>query len=246
MPTKPYWGIPIIESQEPLVPMPADAFIYADPHPYVALGAPYGDASPFFMREGVLSALLNAQQVLQAQQSQWKLFIFDAYRPVAVQKFMVELTFAELLTTRKIELSSLSPSETETLWTEVYQFWAPPNLDPKTPPPHSTGAAVDLTLFDTHTQEIVFMGSPIDEVSARSQPNYFGTLAQDTDRLAQDRETAALAHCNRQVLHQVMVEAGFERHPGEWWHFSLGDQLWAWLGKQASSQPGTARYGRVE
>jgi zinc D-Ala-D-Ala dipeptidase len=246
MPTKPYWDIPIIESQEPLVPMPQDAFVYATPHPYVALGAPYGDASPFFMREGVLSALLSAQQILQVRQPYWKLFIFDAYRPVAVQKFMVELTFTELLSARKLELSSLSAVETEALWTEVYQFWAPPNLDPKTPPPHSTGAAVDLTLFDTQAQEMVCMGSPIDEVSARSQPDYFGTIAQNADIPTPDRARAALSHYYRQILHQVMAQSGFRRHPGEWWHFSLGDQLWAWLGQQASSQPGTARYGRVE
>jgi zinc D-Ala-D-Ala dipeptidase len=246
MSTKPYWGIPIIEAQEPLVPMPPDTFVYATPHPYVALGAPYGDASPFFMREGVLSALLSAQQTLQVQHPHWKLFIFDAYRPVAVQKFMVELTFAELLTAQNLELSSLSAVKTEALWTEVYQFWAPPNLDPKTPPPHSTGAAVDLTLFDMQAQEIVWMGSPIDEVSARSQPNYFGNLAQNADLSARDRENAKLAHRHRQILDRVMTQAGFRRHPGEWWHFSLGDQLWAWLGQQASGQLETARYGRVE
>jgi zinc D-Ala-D-Ala dipeptidase len=244
--SKPYWVIPIVESQEPLVPMPQDAFVYATPHPYVTLGAPYGDASPFFLREGVLSALLNAQQTLKASQPHWKLFIFDAYRPVAVQKFMVELTFAKLLTTRKLELSSLSPAETDAIWTEVYQFWAPPNLDLKTPPPHSTGAAVDLTLFDTQSQELVCMGSPIDEVSARSQPDYFGDIAQNADLLNPDRENAALAHRHRQILDRVMTQAGFKRHPGEWWHFSLGDQFWAWLSQQASSAPGTARYGRVE
>lgn len=246
MSAKPYWVIPIIESQEPLAPMPPDAFVYATPHPYVALGAPYGDASPFFMREGVLSALLSAQQTLQAQHPHWQLFIFDAYRPVAVQKFMVELTFAELLTARNLELSSLSPVEAETLWTEVYQFWAPSNLDPKTPPPHSTGAAVDLTLFDTQAQEIVWMGSPIDEVSARSQPDYFGNLVQNADLSAIDRENAELAHRHRQILDRVMTQAGFRRHPGEWWHFSLGDQFWAWLGQQASGKTGVARYGRVE
>ena len=25
-----------------------------------------------------------------------------------------------------------------------------------------------------------------------------------------------------------MRSAGFVRHPNEWWHFSHGDQLWAW------------------
>jgi zinc D-Ala-D-Ala dipeptidase len=246
MSPKPYWGIPIVESQEPLVPMPEGAFIYANPHPYVALGAPYGNASPFFLREGVLNALLQAQRLLQAQQPHWRLFIFDAYRPVTVQKFMVELTFSELLKTRKLDCSGLSPSAMDELWAEVYQFWAPPNLDPKTPPPHSTGAAVDLTLFDTQTQEIVFMGSPIDEVSVRSHPNYFGNLVLDASASEADRETANLAHQHRQTLCQTMAQAGFLRHPGEWWHFSLGDQLWAWLCQEVSSQPQTAQYGRVE
>ena len=52
-----------------------------------------------------------------------------------------------------------------------------------------------------------------------------------------------------------MTNAGFKRHPGEWWHFSLGDQMWAWLHNQeyednvaiahsTVAEP-IARYGRV-
>ncbi len=252
MPTKPYWDIPILETHEPLVPMPRDAFVYANPHPYAALGAPYGNASPFFVREGVLAALFNAQKTLQLRQPHWKLFIFDVYRPVAVQKFMVERTFEELLQTRKLDQSGLSPPQVAALWEEVYQLWAPPNLDPKTPPPHSTGAAVDLSLFDTQTQEVAFMGSPIDELSARSQPHYFGNLAQDLAiaegdcSAPRDRTTAALAHGHRQLLYEVMHQAEFQRHPGEWWHFSLGDQMWAWLSHQETPKDSyTARYGRI-
>lgn len=245
MPTKPYWDIPIIESHEPLVPMPRDTFIYADPHPYATLGAPYGEVSPFFVREGVLTALIQAQHALQVHQPRWTLFIFDAYRPVAVQKFMVERTFAELLQARGLEQPMLSPATAEALWEEVYQLWAPPNLDPKTPPPHSTGAAVDITLFDTQTQQTVWMGSPIDELSVRSQPHYFSILAQDPTAASADRDAAALAHQHRGLLHNVMAQAGFQRHPGEWWHFSIGDQLWAWLCQQASVEKWTARYGRV-
>ncbi|MFM7652374.1 MAG: D-alanyl-D-alanine dipeptidase, partial [Vulcanococcus sp.] len=33
--------------------------------------------------------------------------------------------------------------------------------------------------------------------------------------------------------------AGFEQHPNEWWHFSYGDQLWAWRAGQD-----VACYGR--
>jgi D-alanyl-D-alanine dipeptidase len=44
-----------------------------------------------------------------------------------------------------------------------------------------------------------------------------------------------------------MESAGFLRHPGEWWHFSLGDQLWAWLYNQRNPESSMiARYGRIE
>jgi D-alanyl-D-alanine dipeptidase len=43
-----------------------------------------------------------------------------------------------------------------------------------------------------------------------------------------------------------MNHAGFRRHPGEWWHFSLGDQMWAWLSTQENpDNPVIARYGRI-
>jgi zinc D-Ala-D-Ala dipeptidase len=243
---KPYWHIPIVESNEPLVPIPGDRFVCAAPHPYVVLGAPYGNVSPFFVRQGVLVALEQAQSLLQAQHPHWKIFIFDAYRPVAVQKFMVDFTFAEVLHTRGLERSQLSESETAAILEEVYQLWAPPILDLKTPPPHSTGAAVDVTLFDTQTQETIFMGSPIDEFSPRSHPDYFGNLVRDAKVGEVDLASAALADTHRQLLHQMMHQAGFQRHPGEWWHFSLGDQMWAWLETQVRGpQSFSARYGRV-
>ena len=43
-----------------------------------------------------------------------------------------------------------------------------------------------------------------------------------------------------------MFAAGFQRHPNEWWHFSLGDQMWAWLSNQENpTHLVVARYGRV-
>jgi D-alanyl-D-alanine dipeptidase len=44
-----------------------------------------------------------------------------------------------------------------------------------------------------------------------------------------------------------MTAAGFRRHPQEWWHFSLGDQLWAWLIDQETGEGAAlAHYGRVD
>jgi D-alanyl-D-alanine dipeptidase len=32
---------------------------------------------------------------------------------------------------------------------------------------------------------------------------------------------------NRQMLIDIMSEAGFSNYPGEWWHWSYGDSAWA-------------------
>jgi len=103
-------------------------------------------------------------------------------------------------------------------------------------PPHSTGAAIDVTLVDEHRQPIN-MGSAIDEISPVSHPNYFANSNKPLEQKY---------HANRQLLYRVMRNAGFQQHLNEWWHFSLGDQMWAWLTNQENpSQQLTARYGRV-
>ncbi len=232
---KPHYQIPIQECGEPLVALPAGLFALETPHPYAKRGADYGGQSPYSLRAGVLAALQQAQAALQVQQPDWRLQIFDAYRPVAVQQFMVAQAFQELLQARQLEAATLSAAERAALEAEVYQFWAPPSFDRATPPPHSTGAAVDVTLVDGNGEPLA-MGSPIDELSPRSHPDYFATS---------EDPAAAQYQANRELLAQVLWGAGFGRHPHEWWHFSLGDQLWAWQRRQSQQEPGAiARYGR--
>lgn len=227
MSLKPYQEIPIRECNESLVAIPLDRFTFVTPHPYQSLGAPYGDYSPYFLREGVLQKLLQAQLALSTQRPGWHLQIFDAYRSIAVQQFMVDYTFNQLA--RSEELTEATRS---LIQSKVLQFWAVPSPDPKTPPPHSTGSAIDLTLTDA-ANESVDMGSPIDEISQRSHPNYF---ANSQDQAQQK------AHSHRCLLAEVMASAGFRQHPNEWWHFSVGDQLWAWqAGKGAIARYGKAR-----
>jgi D-alanyl-D-alanine dipeptidase len=218
---KPYQNIAIAECHEPLVAI-ANDILKIDPHPYMALGAPYGDRSPFFVRQGILQRLQNSQAYLHSIRPNWKIAIFDAYRPIPVQQFMVDYSFLQLVEAKGLALDALSEAEKKGLIADVIKFWAAPSHDLKMPPPHSTGGAIDVTLFDQYGQE-VDMGSPIDEISDRSFPNYFA----DADHVKQidfDRD--------RQLLNQVMIYGGFLRHPNEWWHFSYGDQLWAWLGNQ--------------
>jgi D-alanyl-D-alanine dipeptidase len=247
---KPYQRIPILECGEPLLPILesefASEFALEQPHPYIALGAPYGDKSPYFLRQGVLERLHQAQTVLQTLKPGWKVQIFDAYRPIAVQQFIVDYTFNTTLAERGLTIAQLTETEQAKIWDEVYQFWATPSFDPATPPPHSTGAAIDVTLVDEAGQTIE-MGSAIDELSPRSYPDHFADSAiwhplnpEVTSEAAQN------FHTNRQLLQQVMQSAGFLQHPNEWWHFSWGDQFWAWQMRQIDSgRSWTARYGRA-
>jgi zinc D-Ala-D-Ala dipeptidase len=233
---KPYQQIPIIECGEPLVPIPLDRFAVTSPHPYEQLGAPYGDRSPFFLRPGVLDRLQNAQTHLQHHHPHWRIQIFDAYRPVEVQQYMVDYSFNQLVTTAELSSTELTPAQRQTFQEQVHQFWAVPSLDPATPPPHSTGAAVDVTLIDAENRSVE-MGSPIDEISPRSYPDYF----------AHHGDPAGIQYqIHRQILAQAMRSAGFQQHPNEWWHFSFGDQLWAWLSQsKTATRSEIARYGRV-
>ncbi|MDD5176311.1 MAG: M15 family metallopeptidase [Sterolibacterium sp.] len=236
---KTYQTIPIEECNDPLVDIPAEPFSFTQPHPYVVLEAPYGEASPWMLRQCVLDALLQAHDELNVRRPGWRLKLFDAYRPVPVQAFMVWREFRlqaeragrSLASYRDLsELMGHDPDLYGVLASRVFEFWGVPSDDLRTPPPHSTGAAVDLTLQNALGQEIE-MGSPIDETTERSYPDYY---ANATSPLM------LAAHENRVLLNKVMASAGFCRHGNEWWHFSLGDQMWAWARRKS-----VAIYGRV-
>jgi D-alanyl-D-alanine dipeptidase len=231
MSAKPYQRIPIVECGEPLVPIPIEHFGVESPHPYEKLGAPYGARSPFYLRQGVLDSLFEAQFHLQRSHPGWRIQIFDAYRPIAVQQFMVDYTFTQLCGEKGLSDAEIE-SQRDAILAQVYQFWASPSLDPATPPPHSTGGAIDVTLVD-ETGTPLDMGCPIDEISPRAYPQHFANARDSQSRQYHDR---------RQFLARIMAMAGFQRHPNEWWHFCLGDQMWVWLCERDK----TARYGRVE
>jgi D-alanyl-D-alanine dipeptidase len=233
---KPYRQVPIAECHEPLVAIPLELFAIETPHPYIKCGANYDGKSPYYLRQGVLDRVIRAQAGLQQIHPGWRIQIFDAYRPVEVQQYMVDYTFQQTVAERKLNLAQLSDAQIDKIWHDVYTIWAIPSFDLKTPPPHSTGAAIDITLVDERGH-LVDMGSPIDEMSERSRPDYF---ADDRDPVAQRY------HHHRQLLCQIMTDVGLSRHPDEWWHFSIGDQLWAWLSDRAKSESTTsAYYGRV-
>ena len=213
---RPWSPIPIEECGEPMQALPP-ALLRIEPHPYMALGAPYGaSGNPFQLRLGVVQRLLDAQQQLVEHDPGLRLSIFDAWRPIAVQAFMVDHSIAELCRERGVEVRS--GDAFDQVVADVGRFWAAPSRDPATPPPHSTGAAVDLTLSSSDGTPLA-MGGEIDAIGAVSEPQHYA---------GREDSEARRWHQRRQLLAEVMGAAGFAQHPNEWWHYSFGDQLWAW------------------
>ena len=227
---RPWHAVAINDRGEPLIPLPRD-LPRLNPHPYARLGAPYPAGNgPWRLRLAVVLRLLRARAILQATHPGWDLHIFDGWRPIAVQAFMVNHSV-------QTEWARASPSrQADPAWRrhverQVGRLWAIPSQDPRTPPPHSTGAAVDLTLVD-HSGQPVPMGSAIDALGPESHPDHFAANPHQ-----------ATAHRNRLRLRRAMLASGFVTHPWEWWHFSYGDQLWAWQTGQVEAHYGVVTDG---
>lgn len=88
-------------------------------------------------------------------------------------------------------------------------------------PPHSTGAAVDLELID-NKGNLVDLGMAVKD-----------WLIVDPDLCETYSKLLSIeAMQNRIVLLTIMSKHGFVNYPREWWHFSYGDRLWAYVTKQ--------------
>ena len=232
---RPWNNIKINECSEPLISIPKSIFRLT-PHPYMSLGAPYlNGTDPWVLRKSVLKRLIEAQQYLTDRNPHLQLALFDAWRPISVQKFMINYTIHETCKTRGIDINDHSVRGTITeIIEEVSRFWAKPTSNPSTPPPHSTGAAIDLTLADMNGNPLD-LGGEIDFIGAKSRPDFY---EKDSFRMPYSKHY--VFHNRRSLLCSVMEQAGFVQHPNEWWHFSYGDQLWSWFSKQGNAIYGAA------
>ena len=89
---------------------------------------------------------------------------------------------------------------------------------------------MDVCLLDKDGN-LVEMGSNVDQMDKTSKPDFYKNIIN---------EEAIIWNSRRNLLRGVMNKFGFAQHPNEWWHFSYGDQLWAWKNKKAN-----AIYGRI-
>ena len=141
--------------------------------------AVYKEARAFLQRPAA-EALMRANQSLRKQG--YGLVIFDGYRPWAVTKTFWDATPAD----RKIFVA-----------------------DPARGSRHNRGSAVDLSLFDLKSEELVKMPGEYDEMTERSHINYECATPE--------------AKRFREMLRAAMEAEGFAVYEPEWWHYDYKD-----------------------
>lgn len=178
--------------------------------PEITYGAVYyhagrpGALDRCFMRR---EAALRLKQAAAGLPEGYSLMVFDALRPLSVQRDLYE----EI----KGDLERANPHlKGEELLELVDQFVAYPRTDPKRPAPHTTGGAVDLTLCRDGVP--VDMGTGFDDPSPRAWTRYL-----------EEHEENPEARNHRRMLYAAMTGAGFVSYSCEWWHYAYGERLWA-------------------
>jgi len=221
--------IPIKDNGDKLVSLPS-CLKYLDPHPYSHIGAPYKDKTSIWkLREEVVNRLVKVNDYLISKSS-FNLLIYDSWRPLEVQEFMFKRAFLLECEKSDIDISFENRKSYPSILKKVEKFWAYPSHDTRCPPPHSTGGALDVCLSDKDGN-LVEMGSMVDQMDETSNPYFYANMKN---------EEPIIWNSRRNLLREIMTKFGFAQHPNEWWHFSYGDQLWAWKNKKAN-----ALYGKI-
>lgn len=130
--------------------------------------------------------------------------VVEGYRPIEVQRAMYVHAV--------LEARKRFPCEDESfILREAGRYSAPP--DAKTPPPHLTGGAVDVTILGSDGKQLDFI-SPYEMKDMRH-----AAMAVP--------ELSATALANRELLRSVLEPTGLTNYSDEWWHWSYGDNGWA-------------------
>lgn len=147
-----------------------------------------------------------------------RLALVEGWRPPEIQRRMRAET--------RRRLRAEHPEWAEAHLSRVVNRFSAP-MDPRVPPPHTTGGAVDVHLIGENDEMLDFM-SPYSILDRRGAPALAAGLSPEAAR-------------NREILREAMGGAGFTNYPAEWWHWSYGDQGWAYRGGHPA-----ALYGAIE
>ncbi len=192
-------AVEIRDNGEPLVDFLAlcnsPKLVMAPSHPIFELPRVH------LLRESVARMICQAANALPGG---LKLQIVEGYRPLQTQRFM----FRHALEEARKRFPDWSEDK---ICLEAGRYSAPP--DAITPPPHTTGGAVDVGIVDENDQQLDFF-SPFE-------------ITDVSHAAMKARGLSDQARRNRDLLRQVLEPTGLTNYVDEWWHWSYGDNGWA-------------------
>lgn len=144
------------------------------------VGRPVYTEGRAFLQRPAAEALLRVHEKLKAQGL--GIVIFDGYRPWAITKLFWDVV----------------PEDKR-------KFVADPAKGSK----HNRGCAIDLSIYDLKTGQLIDMPSGFDEFTERASPDYAGGTEKE--------------RANRNLLRKMMEAEGFTVNANEWWHFDYKD-----------------------
>lgn len=162
------------------------------------------------VRKGVYDRLLAMLETLPDDVG---IAYFEGFRTLAKQKEYFDSKLKEVL---------LTIPDKEIAYKETCRHVSPfiDNI-----PTHTTGAAIDITLFRTinDKSELLDMGK-FDVIFGPNDQQ--DTFSQNTTMLQRE---------NRLLLLEATAKAGLVNYGFEWWHYSYGDRVWAFVTKQKAA-----------
>ena len=176
-----------------------------------------------------------------------ELYIDDSLRPVGLQQLLYDIHEPAAIAKNlgKIRASGLIVIDSEVL--NSPRGIAPPSDDPKSPTPHSTGAALDVkfrlipepyTMMYSGEEDFIFMGN-ISGVVDTYRPDFYEKTPEEREdtleRMSLENKQTLIENWDyykelRRVFYYTMTKLNpnpMHVNPKEWWHWSFGDQMHA-------------------
>ena len=193
-------NIPVKENKEDIVEIKTNTFSHGFHEKKLDLNKEL--KGKILARKSVILKLEQVQKNLTAINPNYKLHIFEGYRPLKIQT----QRFNQRLAIISADNFYKNPID---LYEKVHETVAVPTVAG-----HPTGGAIDLVIIDTKTNKQIDFGS---EIYDYSNDNYKSFCQKISDKAKQ----------NRKLLRSLMIQENFAPFDGEYWHFSYGDQEWA-------------------
>ncbi|WP_158607648.1 M15 family metallopeptidase [Flexivirga caeni] len=166
---------------------------------YIAEHPAYDD---IYVRSQLLQRIERAAESLD---DKYKLVVRAGHRPLAIQRRLLR----ECAQDYKDDHPDATDQEA---LKHARTFVSDPDISQ---PPHCCGAAIDVELFDIDSNKLVDFGSAMNVDDEISYLHY--------DQISPEQKA------NRMLLLSTMLEQKLASVAFEWWHFSYGDQTWAWF-----------------